>query len=473
MTKINIEKLVKVIKGKVLQKNKRKTVKNISIDTRKLKKGDLFIALKGENFDGHNFVGEAIKKGASGVVISQVPLSFDSIIWKKNNYSNLLVIKVDDTLLALQEIAGYYRKMFDCLVIGITGSNGKTTTKEMIFSILKRKFSVLATEGNLNNQIGLPLTLLKLEKKHRICVLEMGASNIGEIARLAQISSPQIGLITNISNAHLESFGSLKNILSGKMELINALPAKKGVAILNIDNVKLRRILETNKIKCKWLSFGVKNRGHIYATNIKNLSYGIEFKLHIKDKQEKIRLPMLGIVNVYNALAASAVGCNLNMDISLIKQTLENFSPVPMRMEKLFFKDIEVINDAYNANPVSMKNAIGTFSGRPSAGKKILILGDMLELGKDAVKEHRKTGKIAAKACDILFTIGDLAAFTAQEARKFGMKKGNIFVFKDRKKLTFELKKIIQKKDMLLFKASRAMKLEEVVRELKNSSKKV
>ena len=361
MTRINVEKLVKVIKGKVLQKSNRKTVKNISIDTRKLKQDDLFVALKGENFDGHNFVGEAIKKGASGVVLSQVPLGFDSIIGKKNNYSNLLVIKVGDTLLALQELAGYYRKMFDCLVIGITGSNGKTTTKEMIFSILKRKFSVLATEGNLNNQIGLPLTLLNLEKKHRICILEMGASSIGEIERLAQISNPQIGLITNISNAHLESFGSLKNVLSGKMELINALPIKEGVAILNIDNVKLRRILETNKVKCTWLSFGVKNRGHIYATNIKNLSYGIEFNLHIKDKQEKIKLPMLGVFNVYNALAASAVSWNLNIDISLIKQALENFSPVPMRMEKLFFKDIEVINDAYNANPVSMKNAIRKF----------------------------------------------------------------------------------------------------------------
>ena len=468
MKKISIEKLIEVIKGKVLQRGKRKIIKSISIDTRKLKQKDLFIALKGENFDGHKFIREAIKKGALGIVLSRVPSWLNSIISKKQNYSDLLVIKVDDTLIALQELAGYYRKMLNCLVVGITGSNGKTTTKEMIFSILKLKFPVLATEGNLNNQIGLPLTLLKLEEKHRICILEMGASNRGEIARLAQISDPQVGLITNVSNAHLESFGSLKNVLSGKMELVNALSLKKGVAILNIDNIWLKKGLETNKIKCKYLTYGIKNQGDIYATDIKNLSYGIEFKLHIKNKSGKIRLPMLGVFNIYNALAASAIGLNLNIDFSLIKQALENFSPIPMRMQKISFKGIEIINDAYNANPVSMKNAILAFSKKFSQGKKILILGDMLELGKDTVKEHKKTGKIAAKACDLLFTLGDLSIFIAQEAKKAGMKKENIFVFKDRKKLAFELKKIVEKKDTLLFKASRAMKMEEIVKGLKN-----
>lgn len=468
MKRINIEKVVKIIKGKVLQKGKRKTLGHLSIDTRKLRQGDLFIALKGENFDGHKFLGEAIKKGASGIILSKIPSEFNFTVKKRKNHSDFLIVKVSDTLYALQELAKYYRKMFDCSIIGITGSNGKTTTKEMITSILKYTFPVLATEGNLNNQIGLPLTLLRLETKYRVGILEMGASSRGEIARLAQISAPQIGLVTNISKAHLEFFGCIRDVVSGKMELIDALP-KRGVAILNSDDVWLKRILNTDRIKCKLITYGIKNRGHVYATHIKISSRGMEFRLHIGSKEERVRLSILGIFNVYNALAASAIGLSLNIDLSLIKQGLERFSPLPMHMERMYFKGIEIINDAYNANPVSMKNAIITFSKSSSLGRKILVLGDMLELGKVAIGEHRKIGRIAARSSDILFTFGDLSTFIAHEAEKSGMNATNIFIFKDKKKLASELKKIVKNKDSILLKASRAMRLEEVVEKLTNS----
>ncbi len=447
MEKTEISKIADAIKGHLFI-NKKIFITGVSIDSRTTKKGDIFFALKGENFDGHNFIKNAISKGAAAVVISRLP----------SPVSRFPSIVVKDTTTALQDFAKYYRSKFNLKVIGITGSNGKTTTKDILTSVLSQKTPVLSTAGNFNNHIGLPLTLFQLEKKHRYCVLEMGTNHKGEIARLCEISLPSAGIVTNIGTAHIGNFGSVKNILKEKSELFNSL-GSNGIAVINNDDEFIT--LYAAKINCKKITFGIKNIADVMACDILLKSENTTFSLQYKKRKEKIVLPAAGLFNVYNALAAASTAVTLGYSVNEIAAGIRNFVPPAKRMETLNLKNgIVIVNDSYNANPTSMRLAIENFAKIFYNNRKILVLGDMLELGGVEIAEHKKIGEFIKRNryADSVLTVGDLAKhITAQS--------GGIW-FENKNKLSEYLKKNLKYGDAVLFKASRKIALEDVVNSL-------
>ena len=392
--------------------------KQISIDSRTIKPGELFIPIKGQRYDGRKFIPEAIKKGAS-------------------------VLDVVDGLKALQALAAYHRNKFNIPVIGVTGSVGKTTTKDMIASILSCEMPTLKNEENYNNEIGVPLTLLKLAKKHKVAVIEMGMQKSGEIALLAKIARPNIAVITNIGEAHLEHLKTKSNIAKAKSEIFKFLK-KEDWAVINQDDEYFEHFI--SKLSARGGSaFGGKPQ------NSKIMSFGIIEKADVTPKDlEGIELPIPGEHNIYNALAAIAVAKILKIKKESIKKGLEIFHPSSKRMEVINLKDkTKIINDAYNANPQSMKAALKTIAGMK--GRKIAVLGDMLELGKASSAAHNKIFRLTKELkIDKVFAFGDLWPVSAKPE-------------KDKKKLIKYLKKFIRPRDIILVKGSRGMKMEEVV----------
>lgn len=448
MEKTEISKIAGTINGR-LSINKKICAEGVSIDSRTVKKGNIFFAIKGEKFDGHNFVKDAVSKGVSAVVVSeQLPL-----------IRKFPAIYVKDTTTALQDFAKHYRNMFNVKVIGITGSNGKTTTKDILTSVLSQKTSVLSTPGNFNNHIGLPLTLFKLEKRHGYCVLEMGANHKGEIARLCEISSPSAGIITNIGTAHIGNFGSLKNVLKEKTELFNSL-GPNGIAVINNDDKFITSFIE--KINCKKITFGVKNNSDVTACDILLKTGKTTFFLQYKKRKEKIVLPVAGLFNVYNALAAAGTAVTLGYSVNEITAGIREFVPPSKRMETINLKNgIVIVNDSYNANPTSMRSAIENFAKIFYNNRKILVLGDMLELGNFEIAEHERIGRFIKtnKYADEVLTVGDSA--------KYIMNKSGGVWFESKNKLLEYLEKNLKYGDAVFFKASRKIGLDEVVDSLK------
>ncbi len=461
MAKFSIKELLKISNGKLISGRMNVGAQGISIDSRSLRKGQIFIAIKGENFDGHNFVSEAFKKGACGVIIN-----CNSNV----DCGNKIVIQVKDTVKCLGDIASYWRKKFKIPLVAITGSNGKTTTKEMAGTILSQKFNLLATKGNLNNHIGVPLTLLDLCPQHKLVCLEMGTSGLGEIKYLCKISAPvDIGVITNIQRAHLLYFNNLDGVLKAKMELANSL-SSQGRLILNIDDFHLAKVAK--KIKNQLLTYGINNhKADIYASEIKIQNRGVKFRINIKTGNkilsQEIRLAILGYHNIYNALAAVSIGHIFNIPLKVCAMSLARFKTPPLHMEIIKVKGARIINDAYNANPDSMKIAISTLANLSSNGKKIAVIGDMLELGQYSQKVHREVGEAIAQA-DIsdLFTIGKMAKYVAIGAVKNGFDRKRIFIAENKKEIVDKLVNNIKKDDVLLIKGSRAMKMEEIIKNL-------
>ncbi|MEW6556980.1 MAG: UDP-N-acetylmuramoyl-tripeptide--D-alanyl-D-alanine ligase [Elusimicrobiota bacterium] len=460
MEKIKITKITKIIKGH-LSGNKKIVVSGVSIDSRTTNKGDIFFAIKGEKYDGHNFVKNAVKNGAVAVVVSQ--LSRLQVVGQatlnspacKSSGRQLSTILVKDTIKTLQDFAKYYRTKFSVKVIGITGSNGKTTTKDMLASILSQRFSILATQGNLNNHIGLPLTLFNMTEQHKYCILEMGANHTGEIARLSEIAKPACGIITNISNAHIGEFGSLENIVKTKMELLHSL-GDAGIAIINNDD----KLISTasKKIKCMKKTFGLKNKADITASDIVLKPHKTSFILRYGNKKTHLELPVCGKFNIYNALAASTCATCFGIEIDEIADGIKNFKPSPKRMEVIKTSDgIIIVNDSYNANPTSMWQAIENFSEIFYNKRKILVLGDMLELGSYAVSEHKKLGEFIVnnKLADTVYTVGDLSRNIS-----------NSKWFKTKNQLFKYLKKNLERNDAVFFKASRKIGLDKVAESL-------
>lgn len=446
MEKIKITEIVKAVRGKPYGDNNI-IISGVSIDSRTVKKGDIFFAIKGERFDGHNFVNNAVSKGAVACVV-QSPKS------KVQCPS----ITVKDTVIALQDFAKYYRSRFDVKVVGITGSNGKTTTKDILTSVLSRKISVLSTEGNFNNHIGLPLTLFNLEKKHRYCILEMGANHKGEITRLCDISSPSVGIITNIGTAHIGNFGSLRNTLKEKAKLFLSIGCN-GIAVINNDDNFIFSIIEN--IKCRKITFGIKNSADVMACDVLLKTDSTVFSIRYKKRKEKIVLPVAGLFNVHNALAAAASAVSLGFSVGEIAAGIQRFVPPAERMETINLKNgIVILNDSYNANPTSMREAIENFSKIFYNNRKILVLGDMLELGKFETSEHKKIGEFIKinKYADEVLTVGNPAKYISE-------KSAGIW-FKNKNKLSEYLKKNLKKGDAVFFKASRKIGLDEVVNSL-------
>ncbi len=451
MKPITLEAIAKAVNGKISdEKYNNIIIKNITTDTRKIAEGDLFIPLKGENFDGHNFISQAFESGALCC------LSAENIEIDKP------CIYVSDTRVALRDLAEYYISLFDIPVVGITGSVGKTTTKDMIASVLMQKYNVFKTEGNFNNEIGLPLTVFRITDDTEAVVLEMGMNSFGEIHNLSKIARPDIAVITNVGVSHIENLGSREGILKAKCEIFDYIK-NDGTAVLNIDNDMLKTLEGKTNFKTLW--YGIENKKDIYADNIiKNGVESISCDIHMDNEIFNVCIPVPGEHMVLNAMAAALTGKTLGLSISEIKRGIEEFVPTKMRMAVFKTENgTTLINDAYNANPVSMKASIDVLSG--VEGEKIAILGDMFELGDFAEKMHYDTGVYAAeKNIDKIICIGNISKSMYEGALSLG---GNAFYFETQEDF-FEngFEKLINKGATVLVKASRGMHFEKTAEKI-------
>lgn len=422
------------------------SISEISIDSRQISPETLFIAVKGERFDAHDFIADVQKNGAKAVMCH------------KRVECGIPVIYVKDTKKALLDLAREYRKSIENLtVVGLTGSVGKTTTKEMTYAVVSKKYNSLKTEGNLNNEIGLPKTLFRLNSEIKAAVIEMGMSDFGEISRLTRTALPDIGIITNIGVSHIEHLGSRDGILKAKLEILDGM--KKGSPlIINGDNDKLKTI---NNEDYRIIYFGIENENaDVRAIDINEDGQNTEFSVVFGDNTQKVKLPTVGIHNVYDALSAFTVGLELKIEPEKIAQALSEYEPSGMRQRIKDINGIKVIEDCYNASPDSQRAALNALKSVKSE-RKIAVLGDMLELGDYSKQAHCDIGKYAAeKQIDMLFTFGEESKNITETAQKLGM---DAFAFTDKTVLFNALKGELKKGDAVLFKASRGMKLEEVI----------
>lgn len=440
-------------------------VSGASIDTRTIRPGDLFVAIKGPRFDGHDFVAAALERGASGAVVSGSEWVLRERAWGPFLDRHFLIL-VEDPLAALQSLATWHRMRFDLPLIGVTGSNGKTTTKEMIAAILSRRGPVLKTEGNLNNHLGLPLSLLRLDAAHRAAVLEIGISLKGEMRRLCEIARPTVGLITNIGPAHLEFLGSLEGVAEEKGALFEAVRAG-GTAVINLNDPHLSSW--EKRLSNRW-TFAMDAPADVTATEIRPEASGIGFllTLHRTGEAGRILLATSGRHQVANALGAAAVACALGYRLEEIREGLAAFRPVALRAEVLAADGKTILLDAYNANPASMKAALEMLAAFPrregAASRKIALLGDMLELGTFSASAHRETGAAAAQnGIDLLIAVGQWAGAMAEGARRAGMAGEKVAAYADLASLQKEFLTYIRKGDVLLIKGSRGMRMETVL----------
>ena len=450
-----------VVGGKLLQGSAAKAFRGVSINSRTIEKEELFVCIQGENFDGHNFLGEAINKGAAGIILS------DSVHLSRNMISggnSPFVIQSQNTLRALQDLAGYQRTRFPFQVVAVTGTNGKSTTKEMIASIIETKYKTLKTQGNLNNHIGLPLTLLARKPEHEVGVLEMGMSAAGEIKRLAEIAMPDIGVITNISAGHLDQLKTVKDVQAAKGELFDSIN-KEGTAIVNADDPLVLELAKS--LRVKKITYGIAQSSDVQASNIQNEgSSGFTFTAKVFNQKISVKLSQIGYCNIYNALAALATGHSLGISGKDMSRGLENYQQIPQRNEQIHYEGVTLINDAYNANPQSMREALKTLSEFNTQGKRFLIIGDMLELGPLSESAHHELGQeIILSNVDHLVTVGPLASLVAESAKKNPRHPLQIGKFNTHAEAVSYLLRNVEKGDCLLIKGSRGTKMENIIQE--------
>lgn len=445
------------------------------IDSRLASKGSLFIALPGEQTDGHQFVQASVNNGASFALIDQqVDANYKTVDLRagKFNPENIttdfpLCLMVDDTLQALQTIAGYLRMKYPLRTIGITGSVGKTSTKELTASLLSQQFNVLKNPGNRNNEIGLPLTLLELEPGHQCAVLEMGFYVPGEIQTLCDIARPQVGVITNIGTVHAERAGSQEAIASGKSELVQSLPPDPdGLAILNFDDPWVRWMAD--KTQARIFTYGIKQEADLMASEIATHGLdGVSCTLSFEGQTHRIVSPLLGEFSVYTILAATAVSLTEGLDWQMIKTGLEE-SRFDLRIHHFTLDNgITILDDSYNASPESTAAALKLLSGLE--GRRVAVLGDMLELGPYEHDGHYKIGSTAVSTADCLVLIGDRSKTIQEAAIEMGFSPTKIQWFPDSEHAAEEICQIIQKGDVILIKGSNSMRMEKIIKALKES----
>jgi UDP-N-acetylmuramoyl-tripeptide--D-alanyl-D-alanine ligase len=416
----------------------------VCIDSRKIKDGELFIALRGDRFDGHDFIREALEKG-SGAVISMPGLG---------PVKDKTIISVKDTLKALQNIAHFVRSKRDIPVVAVTGSNGKTTTKELITSVLNTRYRVLRNPGNLNNHIGLPLSLTNITDDDEVVVLEMGASGPGEIKELCTIAAPDYGVLTNISPSHLEGFKDIETIRKTKLELLDA----ARVAVVNADDLFLMEGVYQSGFKGRLIRYGIQSPADVYATDITLHDEGSSFTLHVpENKSMQVYTKISGMFNIYNVLAAASVGHLFNIDLLDIKSAAGSFSGVPMRLQFRELNGVRIISDMYNANPASMEAAVKELV-RTRKARTIAVLGDMLELGTYEEEAHRRLGRLLSELrIDVFVAVGPRMGFAASEfpgevhRRQTAAEAGKL------------LKDILKEGDTVLIKGSRGMGMEKAL----------
>lgn len=455
MASFKLKEIIPIVNGHLLKGDPEVTVTGINTDSRKIKKGQLFLALKGERFDGHQFLKEAVQAGASALLVME----------ETDIGGETPLIMTDDTLKALGAIARFHRQRFKVPVIGVTGSNGKTTTKDLIAAVLSQKYNIVKTEANYNNEIGLPLTLLEMDQTTQAVVVEMGMRGLGQIRNLASIAQPELGVITNVGQAHLELLGSEANIAKAKAELLESLPPN-GIAVLNGDDPWIRQMPIPHQVRPLW--FGLNDSGLDYqGVMLENNGEGILFQVISSAEKFEIFLPLPGRLNVYNALAAIAIGRVLGLSIQEIKEGLAAPVMTGGRLKILNRNRLRIIDDTYNASPASIKAALEVLCGFPGPGKKIAVLADMLELGKASMDSHFEVGAYAANlGVDQLLAYGQLA-------RKYvegftSITPGKAEYFSTKPEIIRAIKELARPGDSILIKGSRGMKMEEVVEALSN-----
>ncbi|MBI4679763.1 MAG: UDP-N-acetylmuramoyl-tripeptide--D-alanyl-D-alanine ligase [Nitrospirae bacterium] len=486
MAVLTTEEIIEATGGKLLSGDLKSPehFRGVSIDSRTISDGEIFFTLRGQRFDAHDFLKEALLKG-DGAVVDIKPQEVSD---------GKVIIYVDDTLRALQDLAHFLRLKQDIPVIAITGSNGKTTTKEMLYAILSKRFKVIKNEGNLNNHIGLPLSLTRIAPDDEAAVLELGMNASGEIRRLCEIAVPTYGVITNIGSAHIGNLGSLESIRSAKLEILKGLAA----IILNADDSFLMQGYESIRTQggfdARLITFSMHNDSDVKAEDVVLTDYGSSFRLKVKqipaypplvkrgrgDFQNKeegsisITLNVHGLFNVYNALAASAVCLSLGMSLEEIKTALESYKAFPMRFEVVRRNSITLINDSYNANPSSMKEALKELVHMKGEGRAVAVLGDMLELGEFSGKAHSDIIKMAADmGINIFVAVGEMMSLAAEKSReeinqKLGSNSGfTIYAFNNADEAQQNISGIIKQSDVVLIKGSRAMGMERIIERIR------
>jgi UDP-N-acetylmuramoyl-tripeptide--D-alanyl-D-alanine ligase len=443
-------------------------ISKVVIDSRQVEPGALFIALKGERSDGHDYVADALARGAVAAIVER-PVKVSRLIMDLADSSRTLpvawslplVIKTDNSLDALQQAATFWRRQHDVRVIGITGSVGKTTTKELTTAVLSRRYRTLKSEASYNNEIGLPLTLLHLTDEHERVVLEMGMYDVGEIADLARIAQPQVGVVTVVGPVHLERAGSIERIVQAKTELVAALPAAPdGVAILNYDDEWVRGMAQATQARVFY--YGLSSGGDLWADDIESLGLdGIRFRLHYGDEEMFVRIPLLGRHSVHTALRAAAVGLVEGLTWQEIIEGLRGPS-AQLRLVAVPGPDgATILDDTYNASPASTIAALNLLE--ELGGRKIAVLGDMLELGDYEQEGHEKVGMRALEVADVLITVGALGHIIGETALRWGMPEGQVHIVDENAEAIALLEGMVTGDDVILVKGSRAVKMEEIV----------
>ena len=440
----------------------------VVIDSREAEPGDLFVALKGERADGHNFVADAFSRGAVAALVEQdLPLDCRVIDLRPESTAVVQVtlpvcLRVNNTLTSLQDLSGWWRSKFNACVVGITGSVGKTSTKELVWTVLLRRFRVLRSEGNLNNEIGVPLTLLQLEPAHQRVVLEMGMYARGEIARLCELARPAVGVVTNIGPVHLERLGSLEAIAAAKAELVEALPPD-GVAILNYDEPLVRAMAD--RARSRVLLYGLDSRADLWADDIESEGLeGISFQMHYRRESMKVHVPLLGRHSVHTVLRAAAVGLAEGMTWDDILAGLQDRQAQIRLVAVPGPRGSTLLDDTYNSSPASALAALNLLA--ELEGRKIAVLGDMLELGSYEEEGHRLVGRRAMDVVELLVAVGPRGRIIGQEASSLGMNPDRVCLCEGNQAAIEFLQETIRPGDCVLVKGSRGMKMEEIVNAL-------
>lgn len=464
MPEFSVEEVLRATGGTLLQGEVGFIFRGVSTDSRQLVAGNLYIPLKGERFDGQEFLAEAMEKGAGGFLVD---VRHSGLLKTPANRTvSCSAIIVEDTLRALGDLARFWRRSVGRPVIAITGSSGKTTTKEMTAAIAAQSFSVLKTEGNLNNLIGLPLTLLRLERGHDLAIVELGTNARGEIKRLTEIAEPDIGLVTNIGPAHLEGLKTLECIREEKGDLYGTM-SRSGLAVFNADDedlAPLRRLWPG-----RTLTYGVTSPADVTASDIAPEGpAGQSFTLRAGSESLLVRISASGMHNVYNALAAATLSRASGIGIIEISQGLRNFHPVAARFEVHHLPTgAFLVDDTYNANPASVREALKTIQALKGNARSVAILADMLELGDSAELLHEAVGReAAATGVGRLYLKGPLSRSTAAGAAKGGLSKEKILLFENPDEILDSVLSFVQGGDWILVKGSRRMKMEEIVKKI-------
>ena len=467
MKEILVKDILELCNGEIIYGSENNEIKEVKKDTREINNGDTYIGFKGEHNDGNLMYLDALKNGAQICILEKSSvenrIKLDEI---KNNFPNSTIICVEKSIEAIQEIARYKRNLYNIPVIGITGSVGKTSTKDIIASVMSRKYNVLKTLGNYNNQIGLPLTVLRL-KDEEAMIIEMGMNMLGEISNLTRIAKPTVAVITNVGTAHIGNLGSRENILKAKLEILDGLE-KDGTLIINNDNDMLHKWYEETKHEgYKVITYGIENKSDFMPYDIILSENGSTYKIDIDGKTYNVNVSVGGNHFVLNSLCSIAIGRLFKINMVDILEGIANFELTKRRMQVEKNKnDVTIINDCYNANYDSMKAAL-EYLGEINTSRKIAVLGDMLELGEFSKELHEKVGEeVKNNKVDILITVGNLAENIANKAMQEGMNKDNIFMCKSNREAVELINKLAKKGDAVLLKASNSLNFQEIFNEI-------